>query len=567
MKTKNKILSLNEDFDSIFKSIANGITGVWVWVTLTIFPLYTHDMYFDILGARYNFYKISIIVQVALLLLLLLVYILIDGKERNFSGMKSFINAFSPKNIFTTLRLTDWIFIFLVIVFIFSYIFSDFKKEAWSGSAGRYQGLECWLYYFVSYLLVTRTFKFKPFYLDWAILAGVFACQWGILDFYFLDPFGFLQNVSDLQKLMFASSVGNYNTYTNYVTMTVALVATLFCNERKIWKTIIYAVLLMIALDGSVTGLSDNATLGMIAFLGILPFYCLKDRRGLGRYFIIIAELLICISFTQISRSFPGVSNHFSAVGSIYRTICDISSIHYITAITVVFAILINLFLYFQGKNYLTLNDIKDGKNVFDLALPKCFIYIWLGIFIATLLGVTFVILDVNVWHNFPQLRNTPFSNFLIFDDNWGTHRGHNWRIALQAFSNFSPIHKLFGHGPDTYLIVTETTAYEEMVNNYGEVYDSAHNEYIHYLICEGALGLLSYLAFFTSGIVRAFKNALDNPYVMACIFAVLSYLIQAVVNIAIPITTPVFFTLFFIAIAYMNEIEIEQIKSKNLEA
>ena len=49
------------------------------------------------------------------------------------------------------------------------------------------------------------------------------------------------------------------------------------------------------------------------------------------------------------------------------------------------------------------------------------------------------------------------------------------------------------------------------------------------------------------SSIKLGIKNMKENPFIVACAMAVIAYAVQAFVNIAIPITTPVFFTLMFI--------------------
>ena len=67
-----------ETLAEVFSNIASGVTGVYVFIILAIFPLYTHDKYFDILGARYVFFKIWGISLVSILLLLGLIYIFID---------------------------------------------------------------------------------------------------------------------------------------------------------------------------------------------------------------------------------------------------------------------------------------------------------------------------------------------------------------------------------------------------------------------------------------------------------------------------------------------------------
>ena len=48
-------------------------------------------------------------------------------------------------------------------------VFRD-AYESFFGNAGRYQGLECWIIYFITYIAVTRTFKFKSFYLDYQMV-------------------------------------------------------------------------------------------------------------------------------------------------------------------------------------------------------------------------------------------------------------------------------------------------------------------------------------------------------------------------------------------------------------
>ena len=170
------------------------------------------------------------------------------------------------------------------------------------------------------------------------------------------------------------------------------------------------------------------------------------------------------------------------------------------------------------------------------------------------------MIIDLNITHDEARCAiwtKIPSYNQLIFNDDWGTHRGHNWRIAITCFNKFGIFKKLFGHGPDTYLIVTERNFYTEMVEKYGEIYDSAHNEYLNYLVCEGILGLIAYLGTFISALYISFKDAKENPLVLAAFLAVLSYMIQAIVNIAIPITTPIFFTFMYMLVATkFNKVE-----------
>ena len=528
--------SKRQSLSEVFKSIANGVTGVFVFVILTIFPLYTHNAYFDILGARYIFFKVWAILLCAILAMLGILYIVLDLQNQASSptALKRFIDAFKPKNWKKYFIITDLFFIIMIISMTISTIFSNFKEEAFFGIAGRYQGLECWIMYFIAYIAITRTFKYKRLYLDFAILAGAFASIWGILDFFWLDPFHFFIGVSESQKSMFASSIGNLNTYTNYTIMIFALAATLYILEKNNLKAIFYLIFSLIASIGTICGFSDNAVLGFFGFYVIIPFFILKDRKKLIRYLITIDVLFLSIFIFYIALQFP----HNGYQGSFFIDLSNVSIARYAF---IPFTIMI-VILYLIFKKF----------GPIDKPLPKAILLVYMALLLIGFALVTYIILDMNVFKQHVELwSKIPSSHQLIFDDNWGTHRGHNWRIAFTNYTqNFSLFQRLFGYGPDTYLIISERTFYEEMVSRYGEVYDSAHNEYINYLMCEGLIGLISYLGIFISGIVTSLKKMNKNVFILAPIMAVIVYMVQAVVNIAIPITTPIFFTFLYISVA-----------------
>ena len=53
----------------------------------------------------------------------------------------------------------------------------------------------------------------------------------------------------------------------------------------------------------------------------------------------------------------------------------------------------------------------------------------------------------------------------------------------------------------------------------------------------------------------QMFKN-LKNSFAIACGFAVLAYAVQAIVNIAIPITTPILMMLLYVGISIVRRSE-----------
>ena len=548
------------NLSEIFKNIASGITGVYVFFMLTIFPLYTHDMYFDILGFRYGCFLISSYILLIILSILGIMYLIIDYKEGYSSpnAVEKFIDSFRLENIKKNIRLTDIFFAILIWGMVISTIGSgEVMEAAFFGHQGRYQGLECWLVYFFAYIAITRTFRFKVMYLDFAIIAGCFACMWGTVDFFYVDPFRFFVNVSSSQQNMFASSIGNLNTYTNYTIMIFALAGGLLLIEKNPIKTLFYGIAAIISCTGSLYGLADNTVLGFFGFFLFAPFFAIKNRRNLLRYLVLIDILLFSLYLFSVGLILP----HNAWQGSFAQDLLNKNVIfRYLFIPMTIIVSLLALLLYRIYPNYGS--DISNDLNPYDSILPKKVMNIYTCIVILGFALIVFVLLDVNVFKvNVNFWRSIfPSSNQLVFNDDWGTHRGHNWRIAFTNFTqNFSWFQRLFGFGPDTYQIVSRRTFQEEMVSRYGEVYDSAHNEYINYLICEGLIGLITYLGVVITSIKTGIKNIKNKQYIIAPILAVIAYAIQAVVNIAIPITTPIFFILM-----YMCAIDYESIEQNN---
>ena len=549
-----KVVKNKFSFSDTVKEIAQGITSVFVFILLVVFPLYTHDAYFDILGARYVFFKVIVLVHAILLSMLGLFYLASDeGLSHNgVPARKRFINAFLPKNIIKHINIVDVFFFLMLVVMVVSTIGSDFKEESITGNAGRYQGLECWIFYFVSYICISRTYKFNRMHLDFAILAGSFSCVWCVTDFFRMDIFKFFVGVNEQQKYMFVSSIGNLNTFTNYSIMVFAVAAILFALERKsMVRTIYYGVCTFICVVGSVFGIADNAVLGFFIFFVISPFILFKNRRGFTRYLMILTMFLFSLTLVYYGTL-------HSPWGTWASILLQISGSSLVRLLFIPFLIVTILITYLFNNVLKPIYEVSAPLNEakpLDSKLPFTFRLVWIILIIVGFVVVLFMEIDINVTKKFTELwRKIPFYSQLEFNDDWGTHRGHNWRIAFTNFKNFNWFKKLFGYGPDTYLIVTERSFYQEMVDKYGEVYDSAHNEYINYLICEGVFGLICYLGIFISALKEGFKQMKNNEILFTVIMAVICYMFQAIVNIAIPITTPIFFTFMYMCVAMKYE-------------
>jgi O-antigen ligase len=128
-----------------------------------------------------------------------------------------------------------------------------------------------------------------------------------------------------------------------------------------------------------------------------------------------------------------------------------------------------------------------------------------------------------------------------VFNDDWGTHRGYIWRNAIENFFELPILKKIIGFGPETFgiFMLQKTTN-----NPYNEVFDSAHNEYLHLLVTVGILGLISYLLFIINNIWSFCRYKRNDLYTTAVVFGIICYSVQALVNLNLPITTPIFWLL-----------------------
>ena len=97
----------------------------------------------------------------------------------------------------------------------------------------------------------------------------------------------------------------------------------------------------------------------------------------------------------------------------------------------------------------------------------------------------------------------------------------------------------MFGHGPDTFGVITVQNFWDDMLNTTSQKYENVHNE-LQYLVTIGAVGLTAYRHSLEPLLAKLSKG-LKKPVVMAMAFAAICYCgTQAVVNISGQWVTPI---------------------------
>lgn len=529
MAQKKSKKRINEKYDHYFTSVVN----IFVYVILCIFPLFYRNYYFDILEAKYAFYWIAV-VSLALILLVMALYYKWDDINAYFKG-------FTIKKWIKSLIMPDWAMLSFLIVAVISTLLSDYKYEAFWGNNGRYSGLFLISLYCLSYFIITRLSKFRERFLDMFLISGTLVGLFGITDFFQMDILNFKVNMKPEQIPSYTSTIGNINTYTAFIALVMAISFVLFATSKDTKKMLVYYACYIISTIAIIMGLSDNAYLSIAALFGLSPLYLFANRRGVKRYaFGILGFLAVVKGIAYIC------SNYADKVLRIDGVFNQIAEFKYL-GLTVALIVCVICIMYLV--DYLLRN--KKSDTIKPWLRWLCLVIVILG------LGMLFYVLyDVNMVHNVEKYG--ALKKYLEFNDSWGTSRGYIWRMSMELYGEFPLIKKLIGFGPDTYGMLTVLERYNEMMERYNLIFDSAHNEYLHYLLTMGVLGVLSYASIFVTSVVTFFRKAYYNPYVMAVCYAVICYSIQAVVNINLPIATPILYTLLMIGVAECRKKTVE---------
>ena len=508
-----------EDTKSSYQDNVALIMGVFTLTVLCLLPVVFRDYYFNILETKYQFYSIAAIAA----LVVMGGYGLASGK------MIEWFSRFDFKTWRKSMSVGDWAMIAFWLCNVISWLLcKDWKWEAFWGTSGRYNGVFLMTIYMAVYFLVTRFFKLRQWYLDAFLAVGIFVCVFGITDYFQMDVLGFKVNMMDEQKALYTSTFGNINTYTIYVAALLAVSMILFTQEKNRKRMLWYYGNLVLSCFALIMGTSDNAYLSLAAIFGFSPLWLFKTKTGLRRYVVSLATfftVVFCINQINIvyADSVLGIDSAFDLIARLSVLPVIIGLLWIAAAVLTAMA---------AKESGIRPADRKEELN-------KAFVYVWIGIIAAVCLAVIYVLYDANAAGHADKYG--AISSYVVFNDDWGTQRGYVWKRAADLFANkLNPLQKLFGYGPDTFALLMQYYFPASQENGTMVVFDSAHNEYLHYLVTIGAAGMISYIVFMAASVVAMAKRMKKEPLAAAIMLVVLAYMTQAIVNINLPIAMPI---------------------------
>ncbi len=522
-----------DSFSDTCEKIFSGIMTFGILALVTIFPLILHDAYFDVLKTKYQCYWMIVVAMLLLSAVLGVMMLFVDFKEYQGNHVKKLVSRLHPRRWKETFSLPDVMVIGFWLAAAISTIQSDYVYESFWGNEGRYSGLFLLTLYLCFYFLITRCWKPKGWLLEVFLITGLLMCLFGITDYFKMDIFGLKVRIKPGQENIFTSTLGNINSYTAYVAMVLGLAAGLFATEKNRVRAVWYYILTVISMLAIIMGYSENAYLSLAALLGLMPLLYFQSREGLWRYPVLLATFFTIIKFVAwLNDAYKDV-----VIGLESGIFDAVAGFRWLTLLILLLCAAAAALWYFGVKK-------NQAEHWCRYA-----VIVW-GIFVILVIsGVAFALYDANIAGHADRYRGS-VGQYLVISDSWGTNRGYIWKRCLMFFDNFSIVRKLFGYGPDTFGIMTVNLIYQEMGTLTGQVFDTAHNEYLQYLVTIGAVGLGFYVAFLLSAIRKIAVTSKKNRYLPGILTAIVCYAVQALVNLNLPIVAPAFWLLLSVGIA-----------------
>jgi hypothetical protein len=379
------------------------------------------------------------------------------------------------------------------------------------GVEARNEGFLMQLMYVSMFFIISRTYVHK-LELKIFALASIPVALLGILQIngYYVGKLTY--NILTQGK-SFLTTLGNIDVVSTYLVTPIMIFTVLYCQSKEKFFRILYLASAGICFYFSILIGVDSGYVGMVVAIAFMFPFIAKDRISATRMFHMISLFLFLIY----------LENQIAKIGTRNFVFFEkpLSNILFLGAIV---ALIISAIIYFIGK------FIKIEKK-----------FIWpVTYYVIAAIAIYFIIkkilampepVDSSVMLVLYQFGQILKGNI---QDEFGSNRIYSWRVVYNFFKE-KPI---IGHGPDTVFDLWMREEHVYSMAKYNTYFDKAHNDYLQVLVTTGILGLISYLAFQFSLLIRSLKK-FDEPLVIALVTASICFCAQAFFNIGVPIVAP----------------------------
>lgn len=520
----------------IIPHIQNHILELYFIAMFFIYPFYRGTGFVKMGQRKYEFFRVSAIAMIVCVLLLACIYGIVCVRQKRVTFNLNFVKEIWQK----ASALDRAVFVYGICATI-SYLFSDFRAEAWEGANGWFMGMQAQLFFVLFYFLISRIWKRKNRVILYILLGSAGTFILAILHRFMIDPLHMYDGLKEWQILQFLSTLGQATWYSSFVCTIYPIGIYLFwyCMNKK--YRILAAVYSVIAFATVVTQNSDSAFISLVLLLLALFWVSFASNEKMKRFLEVLLLMLadfkvmglLQIIFKDRAIQLDRISTFMS------------QSVETWIALVVVAGLYVG-FCCLEKAGKL---DITKWCIVRNITVGVC------G---AAVLGMI-IFVAVNT-HNINSGNTEGFvsyNQYLYFDDAWGNRRGSTWKHTADMWNDFSIGQKLIGVGPDCY------SAYSYSVPEYAERLQAewgktkltnSHNEWMNIFICYGLLGAIAYISIFIIAIRRFSKESTVRPFVFAIALCALSYMGHNAFCYQQVLCTPFMFILFGIGEAMIRD-------------
>ena len=452
-------------------------------------PLTVHDAYFDVTRTKATvFWVLS-----ALFVFAAGLWLCLDGNGRRSLAPFSAADG-------------------LWLVFIGCHLLSSLlfrPASAFLAPDNRFQGILSFALYGAVFLLLRRCGSLSAPVRYGLGLGFSLATLLAVCELFGGDLIGLRAVSPEIERPRFFSTVGNISFLSALSVLFLALAATLAIGARQRGTRALWAFVALLALCGGMTARTEGFVLGALGYFLLLPLFCREEvlLRRVPLLWAVASAAALAFSLAMKRWAlYP-----MSALG---ERLCSPVLLLGVSAVGA--ALFVSLRRRSEG-------GLIRLRRIYALALGA-----------LAVLGLVFLFLANTLWR---ERLPAALASVAVFSPSWGSDRGAEWISFWQMFRASSPLQKLIGSGAGS---LAEWDRTHRLFSD--AVTDSAHNEYLHYLLTGGLIGLCAYLSLLFLALRSAFRKPTPARTAMAA--ATAAYALQAAVNIAQPFSTPLFFLL-----------------------
>jgi len=485
---------------------ADNSTSLYMIALFLILPLYFNNDYINILESKtFIFVLITWIYLIAFVACIWLDSIFRAEKDRKLKTTSK--KAQYKKEILPNKRLKqDIFFVIFLCAVIVSTLCSGDIVNAWYSAECKLFGariliLCCGMYYFIS-----RGYKInKGVRISFVIGIGT-VLMLTIMNLYGIDLLQMRDRLSEAQRELYLSTIGNVNILSNFICIFIPLFMGIFLYFQKRSERIACGILLYLGVMAGIATNSDSFFLGFGASILFFLWFSMTSEKEMIRY---LTMCIICIVGIISLKLFNSISNYDYIWYELQNSL--INDIPW-----VIFIIAIVIFILVLNKTKIEINWLKLRRVLF----------VFLG---ACAVGFAGYVIAVNT------IEIEGASKYLIFNESWGTNRGFVWMHTCEMFRELPFYKQVVGIG---------SGAFNDFFASYNvdrvTKFVDPHSEFLYYLVSMGIVGVIGYFGMIVTAIVECVRNGKTTGIILAAVFV--SWIAQGTVNNPLVFTTPYLF-------------------------